>query len=53
VKKVDSLEGVSIIRSKKVMDEVVLDGNDIDLISMSCALNNNNIINLLSIYYLY
>jgi hypothetical protein len=52
--KVDLLEGVSIVRSEKVMDEVVLDGNDIVLVFMSCALNDNNINNLIYIYiYIY
>ncbi|CAL5204170.1 unnamed protein product [Lathyrus oleraceus] len=40
VRKVDLLDGVSIIRSEKVKDEVVLDGNDIELVSRSCALIN-------------
>nr|DAD36076.1 TPA_asm: hypothetical protein HUJ06_006716 [Nelumbo nucifera] len=30
VRKVDMLDGVTIIRSEKVKDELVLDGNDID-----------------------
>jgi len=34
------LDGVSIVRSEKVKDEVVLDGNDIELVSRSCALIN-------------
>lgn len=34
------LEGVSIIRSEKVKDEIVLDGNDIELVSRSAALIN-------------
>lgn len=34
------LEGVSVIRSEKVKDELVLDGNDIELVSRSCALIN-------------
>ena len=34
------LEGVSILRSKKVKDELVLDGNDIELVSRSAALVN-------------
>jgi len=37
---VDLLDGVSIVRSEKVKDEVVLDGNDIELVSRSCALIN-------------
>ncbi|CAA2968199.1 60S ribosomal protein L9-like [Olea europaea var. sylvestris] len=40
VRKVDMLEGVSIVRSEKVKDELVLDGNDIELVSRSCALIN-------------
>ncbi|EXB53783.1 60S ribosomal protein L9 [Morus notabilis] len=40
VRKVDMLEGVSIIRSDKVKDELVLDGNDIELVSRSAALIN-------------
>lgn len=34
------LEGVSVVRSEKVKDELVLDGNDIELVSRSCALIN-------------
>ncbi|MQK21705.1 50S ribosomal protein L6, partial [Escherichia coli] len=33
VRKVDMLEGVSVLRSEKVKDELVLDGNDIELVS--------------------
>ncbi len=40
VRKVAMLEGVSIIRSEKVKDELVLDGNDIELVSRSAALIN-------------
>lgn len=40
VRKVDMLEGVSIVRSEKVKDEIVLEGNDIELVSRSCALIN-------------
>ncbi|XP_004502780.1 large ribosomal subunit protein uL6 [Cicer arietinum] len=40
VRKVDLLDGVTIVRSEKVKDEVVLDGNDIELVSRSCALIN-------------
>lgn len=36
----DMLEGVSIVRSEKVKDEIVLDGNDIELVSRSAALIN-------------
>ncbi|KAF8007347.1 hypothetical protein BT93_K1374 [Corymbia citriodora subsp. variegata] len=38
--KVDMLEGVKVVRSEKVKDELVLDGNDIELVSRSCALIN-------------
>ena len=41
VRKVDMLEGVSILRSEKVKDELVLDGNDIELVSLSAALINH------------
>lgn len=34
------LDGVSVIRSEKVKDELVVDGNDIELVSRSCALIN-------------
>ncbi|PNX85701.1 60S ribosomal protein l9-like [Trifolium pratense] len=37
VKKVDLLDGVSIVRSEKVKDEVVLDGDDTELVSRSCC----------------
>jgi len=40
VRKVEMLEGVSITRSEKVKDELVLDGNDIELVSRSAALIN-------------
>ncbi|XP_008784621.1 60S ribosomal protein L9-like [Phoenix dactylifera] len=40
VRKVDMLEGVSIVRSEKVKDELVLDGNDVELVSRSAALIN-------------
>ncbi|KAK9068359.1 hypothetical protein SSX86_012471 [Deinandra increscens subsp. villosa] len=40
VRKVDLLEGVTVVRSEKVKDELVLDGNDIELVSRSCALIN-------------
>ena len=40
VRKVDMLDGVSILRSEKVKDELVLDGNDIELVSRSAALIN-------------
>ncbi|KAJ6950725.1 hypothetical protein NC651_004409 [Populus alba x Populus x berolinensis] len=44
VRKVDMLEGVSILRSEKVKDELVLDGNDIELVSRSAALINQTIL---------
>ena len=34
------LEGVSVVRSEKVKDELILDGSDIELVSRSCALIN-------------
>ena len=34
------LEGVSILRSEKVKDELLLDGNDIELVSRSATLIN-------------
>ncbi|XP_057458850.1 60S ribosomal protein L9-like [Lotus japonicus] len=40
VRKVDMLDGVSIVQSEKVKDELVFDGNDIELVSRSCALIN-------------
>ncbi|XP_062146405.1 large ribosomal subunit protein uL6 [Alnus glutinosa] len=40
VRKVDMLNGVSILRSEKVKDELVLDGNDVELVSRSAALIN-------------
>ena len=40
VRKVDMLDGVSITRSEKVKDELVLVGNDIELVSRSAALIN-------------
>ncbi|KNA16589.1 hypothetical protein SOVF_087850 [Spinacia oleracea] len=40
VRKVDMLEGVTILRSEKVKDELVLDGSDIELVSRSAALIN-------------
>ncbi|KAJ6817841.1 60S ribosomal protein L9-like [Iris pallida] len=40
VRKVDMLQGVTITRSEKVKDELILDGNDVELVSRSCALIN-------------
>eukprot|EP00244_Chara_vulgaris_P011368 TRINITY_DN55_c0_g1_i5.p1 TRINITY_DN55_c0_g1~~TRINITY_DN55_c0_g1_i5.p1 ORF type:complete len:190 (-),score=38.10 TRINITY_DN55_c0_g1_i5:1506-2075(-) len=40
VRKVNMLPGVSITRSEKVKDEIVVDGNDVELVSRSCALIN-------------
>ena len=34
------LEGVTILRSEKVKDELILDGNDIELVSRLAALIN-------------
>jgi large subunit ribosomal protein L9e len=34
------LHGVTVTRSEKVKDELILDGNDIELVSRSCALIN-------------
>ncbi|XP_050290772.1 60S ribosomal protein L9-like [Quercus robur] len=42
VRKVDMLDGVTILRSEKVKDELVLNGNDIELVSRSVALINQN-----------
>ena len=51
VRKVDMLEGVTILRSDKVKDELVLDGNDIELVSRSAALINQVSLSLsLSLY---
>ncbi len=40
VRRVEMLQGVTVTRSEKVKDELVLDGNDIELVSRSCALIN-------------
>ena len=44
------LEGVTVIRSEKVKDELVLDGNDIELVSRSAALINQVRVTLCHIY---
>ena len=41
------LDGVQITRSEKVKDELILDGNDIELVSRSCALINQVYLSLL------
>ncbi|KAI3707410.1 hypothetical protein L6452_25908 [Arctium lappa] len=38
--KVDMFDGMTVVRSEKVKDELALDGNDIELASRSCALIN-------------
>ncbi|KAK9145911.1 hypothetical protein Sjap_005814 [Stephania japonica] len=40
VRKVDMLDGVTVVRSEKVKDELVLEGNDVELVSRSAALIN-------------
>jgi large subunit ribosomal protein L9e len=40
VRKVDMLGGVTVTRSEKVKDELILEGNDIELVSRSAALIN-------------
>eukprot|EP00249_Psilotum_nudum_P030380 c42957_g1_i1 orf=294-866(+) len=40
VRKVDMLQGVTVTRSEKVKDELIVEGNDIELVSRSCALIN-------------
>ncbi|KAG0578128.1 hypothetical protein M758_5G200400 [Ceratodon purpureus] len=40
VRRVEMLQGVTVTRSEKVKDELILDGNDIELVSRSCALIN-------------
>lgn len=36
----DMLNGVTVVRSEKVKDELILDGSDIELVSRSAALIN-------------
>ena len=38
VRVVDALDGVTVTRSTDIKDEIVLDGNDIDNVSRTCAL---------------
>ena len=46
------LKGVTVTRSEKVKDELVLEGNDIELVSRSCALINQVCFLILdSLYY--
>ncbi|BBN09967.1 large subunit ribosomal protein L9e [Marchantia polymorpha subsp. ruderalis] len=40
VRRVEMLDDVTVTRSEKVKDELVLEGNDIELVSRSCALIN-------------
>ena len=50
----DMLDGVSVVRSEKVKDELVLDGNDIELVSRSAALINQVPLSSLSLpVYVY
>jgi len=37
MRKVPMLEGVKVVRSEKVKDEIILTGNDIELVSQSAA----------------
>ncbi|XP_039035610.1 60S ribosomal protein L9-1-like [Hibiscus syriacus] len=53
VRKVDMLEGVSIARSEKVKDEIVLDGNYVELVSRSAALINQILSLILSLLCTY
>ena len=46
VRKVDMLGGVTVVRSEKVKDELILDGNDIELVSRSAALINQVFLSL-------
>ena len=43
------LGGVTVTRSDKVKDELVLEGNDIELVSRSCALINQVFISSVTI----
>lgn len=51
------LDGVTVVRSEKVKDELILDGNDIELVSRSAALINQVIsmfdLSTLNIYSLH
>lgn len=40
VKRVEMLEGVTIEKPENLKDELVISGNDIDAVSLSCALIN-------------
>ena len=40
VRRVEMLDGVAVLRSDKVKDELILDGNDIEFVSRSAALIN-------------
>lgn len=49
------LDGVTVVRSEKVKDELVLDGNDIELVSRSCALINQvcpSFFNIFTIFFI-
>lgn len=50
VRKVEMLDGVKIVRSEKVKDEIILEGNDIELVSRSCALINQ-VLSLLVVFF--
>lgn len=38
VRKVDMLQGVTVVRDERAKDQLLLEGNDIDLVSRSAAL---------------